>query len=112
MPELGVITREEEAQIAQIIDDLIDFTKFKGFVFKIIELLDGKIFLEGISYLDNTLGEKIPEDFKPLVKAFILAVIAADAVAIVETGTELINVLVDIPNITEDNEARYTIPIQ
>ena len=103
--EKGLLTAEEEKQFGQFIDDLIDFTKFKGVVWNVVEMLDGKLFTAGLTYLDDTLADKIPETLKPAAKAFVMAAIEQDWEAVVVHGTELINQLIDIPKISEDNEA-------
>ena len=103
--EKGLLTSEEEKQFGSFFDDLIDFTKFKGVVWNIVEMLDGKLFTAGITYLDDTLADNIPENLKPAAKAFVLAAIELDYEAMVTHGTELLNQLIDIPKITEDNEA-------
>ena len=103
--EKGILTAEEEQQFGVIVDGFIDFTKFKGFVWKMIEPFDHKLFASGIGLLDDTLGDKIPESLKPTAKQFVLAVLNMDQAGIVSHGTLLINMLIDIPKMTEDVEA-------
>lgn len=107
MDELGLLTVEQEKQFGKFLDDLKDFSELDGFVWNIIELLDGKLYTSAIGYIDNTLGEKLDPELKPLAAQFVLEVIAEDLdpAAIAETGTNLLNAVLDIPNVSEEYEA-------
>ena len=101
----GILSKDQEKQISRFLDELIDFTKFKGIIWNVVELADGKIFQVGISYLDDNFGDKLPAGIKEEAGNFLVAVIDKDQEKILLYGTHLINKLVDIPGITEDNEA-------
>ena len=103
--EKGLLTTEQEAQFGVILDELVDFTKFKGFVWKLIEPFDHKLFASGIGLLDDTLGDKVPASLKPSAQQFVMAVINKDQEGIVTYGTLLLNMLIDIPKLTEEAEA-------
>jgi len=101
----GFLSAAEEKAFAQFLDELIDFSKFKGVVWNFVELVDGKLFLVAVEYLDDTLGDKLPAHFKEDAANLVKSVIAKDLNSIQLYSTRILNTLVDLPYLTEDAEA-------
>ena len=110
MSELGTLTKVEEKQFAEFVDNVFDFKKIeaKGWAkiaLTLAEKYDDNIFFALISYIDDKFGEKLKPAFKIVVHDFVIDVISKNTENMKKSATNLINVLVDIPKIPEETEA-------
>ena len=103
--ELGFFTKEQEKALAEVIDSAIEA---KGFV----EMMDGFVARIAISVVDNELIEKQVIQKHDLSDALIediqvlaTQVLDKDYTGAAETGAMIVNELVDIPGLSEDDEA-------
>lgn len=104
----GILTKEQEKQFANLLDEVIDFTKISSsVVWNFVEMFDGKLFEIGVGYLDDVLADKIPDEFKTISGQFVVACIEKDTNGIESYGTVLLNTLIDIPGLTEETEAIF-----
>ena len=94
----GIFTKEQEAKLAQIIDQAI---KLKGFP----EKLDGFVFKLLLSFTDDTYADMIPEPLKNDLSALATALLEKDYKTAEILATNLVNNCVDIPMIDEEAEA-------
>lgn len=102
------IMEEKIKKVAVIIDDKIDFVdiskKIKNVVVKgvvgSIEMFDGKIFEVGL----NELIDLVPEDKKWIVEKYLDAILANNWLAVSDTTADVINVFVDVPGASEEQE--------
>ena len=106
---IGALTEQEEKQFAEFLDDLIDFTKFGGWIFWGIEKLDRKLFSGLISYLDNKYIDKAPEEIQGTINLLVKGVLANDVVAVEQSAAYLLNQVVNIPGISEEAESHFAI---
>ena len=111
----GIITKQQEKEFAQLLDKVVKWDKIGektgNKIIKIalgfVEMFDGKFFELGITYLDDTLADKLDEELKPFAGGFVIACTEKDYENIELNGQMLLNKLVDIPGITEDTEAIF-----
>lgn len=95
-------------QVAKIFDDKVDFVeyskKIKNVIFKgavaSIEMFDGKLFEIAL----NELIGLVPDNKKWIVEKYLDAVIANDWIIVTDTTADVINVFVDVPGATEEQE--------
>jgi hypothetical protein len=97
MAEKGIFTLEQEKKLAGLLDDAI---KLKG----ILELVDGLVFRQLLTLLDDQLIDKLPEAIKVKLTQIAEAVIANDVEAAETLATDLINSLIDVPVLDEEAE--------
>lgn len=97
MEEKGILTADQEKQIASWLDELV---KLKGFV----ELIDGYVFKVVITLLDDTLVDRLKVELKVKLAALVEAVMAEDVPLAETIAADIINGLVDIPGLDEDSE--------
>jgi hypothetical protein len=95
--EKGILTAVQEKKLAEMLDDLV---KLKG----LLELIDGYVFKVVITLLDDTIVDKLREDIKIKLAALIDAVLGNDVLLAEELATDIINSLVDIPDLDEESE--------
>nr|WP_320022076.1 hypothetical protein [uncultured Draconibacterium sp.] len=102
--------KEKIKQVAEIIDERVDFREMskpiknvfvKGLVAS-VELFDGTVIEFGL----NELIDLVPDDKKWIVEKYLDAVIAKDWIAVADTTGDVINVFVDVPGATEDEEKK------
>ena len=97
MAEKGIFTLEQEKKLAGLLDDAI---KLKG----VMELVDGLVFRQLLTLLDDQLINKLPEDIKVKLAQIAEAVIAEDVETAETLATDLINSLIDVPVLDEESE--------
>jgi len=97
MAEKGIFTLEQEKKLAGLLDDAI---KLKG----VMELVDGLVFRQLLTLLDDQLINKLPEDIKVKLAQIAEAVIADDVETAETLATDLINSLIDVPVLDEESE--------
>lgn len=97
MAEKGIFTLEQEKKLAGLLDDAI---KLKG----VMELVDGLVFRQLLTLLDDQLINKLPEDIKVKLAQIAEAVIAEDIETAETLATDLINSLIDVPILDEESE--------
>jgi len=97
MAEKGIFTLEQEKKLAGLLDDAI---KLKG----ILELVDGLVFRQLLTLLDDQLIDKLPEAIKVKLGQIAEAVIADDVETAETLATDLINSLIDVPVLDEESE--------
>lgn len=93
----GIFTADQEKKIAELLDEAI---KLKG----ILELIDGYVFKAIITFGDDALLDKLPENFKLKLSAIADAVLAEDVDNAEILVAEILNELVNIPVLDEDSE--------
>jgi hypothetical protein len=102
------IMKEKIKKVADIIDDQIDFVEISKKVKNVlvrglvasIEMFDGKIFEISLSELIDL----VPDEKKWVVEKYLDAIIAKDWIMVTDTTADVINMFVDIPGATEDQE--------
>ncbi len=102
------IMEEKIKKVAEILDEKIDFVGISKNVKNVIvrgvvasiEMFDGKIFEIGLTELIGL----VPDDKKWIVEKYLDAVIAKDWMIVADTTADVINVFVDVPGATEDQE--------
>lgn len=95
-------------QVAQILDDKVDFVELSKKVNNVIirgliasiEMFDGKLFEISLSELINI----IPDDKKWIVEKYLDAAISKDWMVVIDSTADVINVFVDVDGATEDQE--------
>ena len=97
MAEKGIFTLEQEKKLAGLLDDAI---KLKG----VMELVDGLVFRQLLTLLDDQLINKLPEAIKVKLAQIAEAVIAEDVETAETLATDLINSLIDVPVLDEESE--------
>jgi hypothetical protein len=97
MAEKGIFTLEQEKKLAGLLDDAI---KLKG----VMELVDGLVFRQLLTLLDDQLINKLPEAIKVKLAQIAEAVIADDVETAETLATDLINSLIDVPVLDEESE--------
>lgn len=110
---VGILYKGEQKAFGKKVDPLIDFTKLGGkkpkfwlkWVLALIEKKDADLFTKGIAVLDDKFGEKIPVDLKPVARKVALAFLDDNLVSLEAEGTILLNMIIDIPGLSEDTEA-------
>lgn len=111
----GILTKEQEKKFAKLLDQAVDLgkvadkveNKIAKIALNFSEMFDGYLFEVGITYLDDTLADKIPEDLKTTAGLFVVSCIEKDYEGIELHGHILLNKIVDIPGLTEDTEAIF-----
>lgn len=98
--EKGLLTKEQEKQIAQVIDDAL---KLKG----LGELVDGFAARAIVSMVDDNLAEKlnIKEQLKQDLQGVIDGALSGDVDKVQELSAKILNDEIDIPGLDEDAEA-------
>lgn len=112
----GLLSKEEEKLFGKKADNLVNWKKFggKGLVkigFRILESKDDKVFTLLIQYIDDNFSEKIPSNLKPAARNVLLSLINEDIELFEKNSAALLNLLVDIPNVSEDTEAIMALAI-
>ena len=95
--ESGILTRVQEQQLAQMLDDAL---VLKG----ILELVDGYLGRVLITVLDDKYVDKLKEDIKIKLAALVDAGFAEDVELVQTLAADLVNSLVDIPGLDETSE--------
>jgi len=99
MSDKGLLTKVVEEKLAASLDDLI---KVGG----VWESFDGIAFKLAISTLDDTLGEKVPEEYKVKIRDLISKIIEEeDYNTAVDMAFEFADELIDVPGLDDDMEA-------
>lgn len=96
--ESGILTREQEQQLSQMIDDALVLKNV------ILELIDGYLARVIITLLDDKVVDKLKEDVKVKLAALVDAGFAEDVELVKTLAADLINNLVDIPGLDETSE--------
>lgn len=94
----GIFTAEQEKKLSQLLDDAV---KLKGFA----ELVDGFLFKAIITFVDDSLVDRLNEEIRGQLQGLATACLNEDVQAAETLAAELINSLVDIPGLEEDSEA-------
>lgn len=108
--EKGYWSKAAEKGCGKFADDKI---KIKGAAGVIIEAFDGTLATYGIAYLDDNYSKYLPEAFVPAFKKLGLAFEAYSSDSKLDLSTVInpeelaivLNGLVDVPKMTEDEEA-------
>ena len=104
------VMEEKIKQVAEIIDEKVDFVDIskniknvivKGVVAS-VEMFDGTVFKVGLEQLIGL----VPEDKQWIVEKYLDAILEKDWVAVSDTTADVINVFVDVPGATEDQEQK------
>jgi hypothetical protein len=95
--ESGILTRDQEQKLAEMIDDVL---KFKG----ILELIDGYLARVLITILDDKIIDKIKEDVKIQLADLVEAAFDGDIELAEAKAADLINMVIDIPGLDETSE--------
>lgn len=96
--EKGILTSEQEKQLAVIVDEALDLKN------KLLELIDGFVFKALISTLDNKVLDKIREDIKSQLAELVDAILEEDLSLAEAICAQIINKLVDVPALEEADE--------
>jgi len=95
--EKGILTPEQEKKLASLLDDLI---KLPG----ILEIIDGYVFKAIITILDDRVLDKVKEDIKIQLADLVQAILDNDVDLAENIATDLMNGLIDIPELDEESE--------
>lgn len=96
--EKGILVKTVEAKLAQKLDEVV---KLNG----LWESIDGIAFKLVISAVDDTLGEKIPEEYKLKIRNLISGIIdEGDFSVAVEMVIDLANEVIDVPGLDDEQE--------
>ena len=77
----GLLKPEEEKDFGKSLDEMLPFKEiFKShkFIGLAIETVDGRFFTISIRVLDDEFADRIPDDYKPLAREVLLAIIDKD----------------------------------
>lgn len=108
---IGILYKDEQKLFGKKVDALIDFTKFKGdnrivnILLSLVEKKDDDIFSALIKVIDDRYADRIPVNLKPAAREVALAVINEDKESFKEHAPVLIDLLVDIPRVSDESEA-------
>jgi len=99
MGEKGFLTKEQEKQLAQIVDNAIEA---KGF----LELVDGYAARAIITVIDDAALDKINlnEGLKADLSELITLALDEDVDGATQKAADIINELVDVPGLDESTE--------
>lgn len=97
MAEKGILTTEQEKQLAAALDNAI---KLNGF----LELIDGYVFKALITFIDDKYLDKLQTDVKTKLGELASAVIAKDVAKAEELSAEVLTMLIKIPGLDEESE--------
>jgi hypothetical protein len=95
--EKGILTSEQEKQIAEMLDDAV---KVKG----LWEFVDGIFFKMVVTFVDDMLVDKLGDEIKIKLANLVDAVMAKDVELSESLAADIINGLVDIPGLDESSE--------
>lgn len=102
------IMEEKIKAVAKIIDDELDFREIsknmknvfvRGLVAS-IEMFDGKVFSIALKEIIHL----VPVDKRWIVEHYLDAILAKNWIVVTDTTAEVINVFVDVPGATEEQE--------
>jgi len=96
--ETGILTAEQEKQLAAMLDEVI---KFKS---PILEWIDGYLCKVAITLLDDKVVDKIKEEIKVKLATLVDAAMAEDLELSETIAADIVNGLVDIPGLDENSE--------
>jgi hypothetical protein len=104
------IMEEKIREVAKILDDRLDFTDLSKNVKNVfvrgaiasIEMIDGKVIEVALSKLVSL----VPDDKKWIVEKYLDAVLSKNWAVVGEATGSVVNVFVDVPGATEDEEEK------
>ncbi len=110
---IGILYKVEQKAFGKKVDPLIDFRNLVSpdakfwmkWLASLAEKKDSDVFTAAIKVLDDKFGEKIPVDLKPVARKIALAFLNDNHVSLEAEGTALLNMIIDIPGVTENTEA-------
>lgn len=106
-------TKNNIANASEVIDKIVDFTKIAAkinskpvkLVVSMFEVVDGYVFKTALT----EVVERIPEQYHPMVNAYLQAFIAKDYLLVVDKTADMLTSLNLIPLVDADDEDRvYT----
>lgn len=112
MAEKGLWSKDAEKGFGQFIDDKVDLSKIKK-VGWALEMVDGFLVNQAVTFLDDNYSENLPVAFKPtyikIGKVFEeykndKTLVLSDFITPEEIAV-ILDTLIDIPKITDDVEA-------
>lgn len=101
-----LLTKKAEEGIGKFVDNVVKLPVWA-------EPFDGFIVTQAIRYIDITVADKIPENFRVIFEKINevfekyneTGEFNLDEILTVEDLTEVVNTLIDIPSLTEEEEA-------
>jgi len=98
--EKGLLSRAANSKIAEFADEKI---VLKGWA----ETIDGPVIDQGLNFVDNTFGAKVPEPYQTEIREMIdHIVLDDDLVSAEEQLTNLMVLAIDVPWLDDENEKR------
>lgn len=98
--EKGLVSRLATSKIAEFADEKI---VLKGWA----ETIDGTVIDQGLNFVDNTFGEKVPEPYKTNIRDMIDHIVLDEDLASAEEHlTDLMVIAINVPWLDEENEKR------
>jgi hypothetical protein len=94
---MGFISKDLTRRVAQRLDNLI---RLKG----IAELVDGPVLKLAIDLFDETLGDRVPIEYRDDIIVLLEAFADDDYSKVTNTAATTVNKLIDIPGSDEDLE--------
>jgi len=98
METKGLLTTEQEAFIAGLLDNAINFKN------PILEAFDATIFQTLIKVIDDNLMERIPEGWQNPLEGIITAAMEENYELAATLASDLLNSKIDIPGLDEISE--------
>lgn len=93
-----ILTKEKRDALVDKIDELIKFPAW-------VEMWDGAVMKAALKWLDESYGDKVPEEFKDDINSIVDFFIAGDYENIVLVATpQFLDQIINIPGLDEETE--------